>query len=165
MILFGQTKEEGNCLAINDALIVFPIDSLISIRLNEKGEHKEKLRKEGKASIRTVGSLLRVSEASDAVRNWNWRLARLRQMRLHWDKWYGNDESSYVKSMKQSHHFAAASLNFAETQAAVHKETLSLLFFSIFSLTNRTSTVHLCRVSVVAWLERADYKSLPLREL
>lgn len=31
--------------------------------------------------------------------------------------------------MKQSHHFAAASLNSAETQPAVHKETLSLLFF------------------------------------
>lgn len=52
MILVGQTKEEGNCLAINDALIVFPIDSLISIRLNEKGETQRKTT-EGRESKHT----------------------------------------------------------------------------------------------------------------
>lgn len=106
-----------------------------------------------------------VSEALDAFRNWNWRLARRREMRLHWDKWHGNDESSYVKSMKWSHHFAAVSLNSVEHSPRYIKKRF-LFGFSIFSLANWAFTArYLCTGSSVAWLERADYKSLPLREL
>lgn len=49
---------------------------------------------------RMFGSVLQISEVSSASGNWSWRLTRRREMRLHWDKWDGNDESSYVKSMK-----------------------------------------------------------------
>lgn len=47
-----------------------------------------------------------------------------------------------------------------------HRKKRFLSAFSIFSLTNSNfPTVHLCEASLVAWLERVDYKSLLLREL